>query len=292
MKTNSVKSNNFVANLKNRSGALKCTMLSKIFTMIKKEDVKMRRKVIAANWKMNKNPENTKEFLKEFIPLVKDTENDVIIFAPYIDIPCALEMTSGTNVKIGAENIYFEDKGAYTGEISPKMLADMGIQYTIVGHSERRQYFDETDEIVNKKVKAALRNGLHPVLCIGENIDQRKSGSTRDVITSQLTIDLQDLTADDVSKVIIAYEPIWAISTSGIGQVATPDDAEEACLLIRDFLREKYGDVADGIIIQYGGSVNPTNVDYLMRMEDIDGGLVGGASLKVEDFARVVNFIK
>ena len=250
----------------------------------------MRRKVIAGNWKMNKLPNEAITFIEELSKLVKDTENEVVICAPYTDLFYVLMQAQGTNIKIGAQNMHFEETGAYTGEVSGQMLKSIGVEYVIIGHSERRQYFAETDETVNKKLKKALAVGLKPIVCVGETLEQREQGITMQVITTQTEKALEGLTAEDVEKVIVAYEPIWAIGT---GKTATKEDANEAVKQIREKIAEKYGqNTANGVIIQYGGSVKASNAKELFEMSDIDGGLVGGASLKLEEFSNIVNYNK
>ncbi len=248
----------------------------------------MRRKVIAGNWKMNMLPNETIGYIESLSKLVKDTENEVILCVPYTDLFYALMTAQGTNIKIGAQNMHFEEKGAYTGEISAKMLKSINVEYVIIGHSERRQYFAETDETVNKKIKASFANGLNPILCVGETLEQRESALAEEVITKQTRLALDGLDDELIDKVIIAYEPIWAIGT---GKTATSDDANNAIKSIRNEIRKLYGDkVADNIIIQYGGSVKSSNAKELFETSDIDGGLVGGASLVPEEFAKIVNF--
>lgn len=248
----------------------------------------MRRKVIAGNWKMNMLPNEAIEFIEKLAPLVKDTENEVILCVPYTDLFYALLTAQGTNIKIGAQNMHFEEKGAYTGEVSGKMLKSINVEYVIIGHSERRQYFAETDETVNKKVKAAFENGLKPIVCVGETLEQREEGKAFDVITEQTKLALEGLAKEQVENTIIAYEPIWAIGT---GKTATKEDANDAIKKIREKIVEIYGQkVADRVIIQYGGSVKSTNAKELFEMSDIDGGLVGGASLNPDEFSRIVNF--
>ena len=248
----------------------------------------MRKKVIAGNWKMNKNPEEAKKYLEEFIPLVKDATAEVILCAPYLDLKCMVKHTNGTNVKIGAQNMHWEETGAYTGEISGSMLKSIGVEYVIIGHSERRQYFAETDETVNKKVKAAFANELKPIVCVGETLDEREQGKTKEVITTQTKLALEGLTNEQVENTIIAYEPIWAIGT---GKTATSEDANNSIKEIRDEICKIYGQMtSERVIIQYGGSVKPTNAKELFNTSDIDGALVGGASLKPEDFAAIVNY--
>ncbi len=246
-----------------------------------------RRKVVAGNWKMNMTPTQTTELINTLKPLVESDDVDVIFCVPAIDIPAAIEAAKGSNIKIGAENMYFEEKGAFTGEISPDMIVDSGATYVIIGHSERREYFAETDETVNKKVLKAFEHGLTPIICCGESLTQREQGITIDWIRQQIKIAFIDVTADQAKKAIIAYEPIWAIGT---GKTATSDQAEEVCCAIRSCIKELYdNDVAEAITIQYGGSVNAGNAAELFAKPDIDGGLVGGASLK-PDFGKIVNY--
>ena len=247
----------------------------------------MRRKVIAGNWKMNKSPKDVEEFMESFPGLVGDTENEVILCVPFIDLCKAVKLSKGTNVKIGAQNMHFKDSGAYTGEISPKMLNDLNVEYVIIGHSERREYFNETDETVNLKIKAALTHDLKPIVCVGETLEQREAGITKEFVTGQVRNALKEITEDELKKIIIAYEPIWAIGT---GKTASKEDANEVCKWIREELRALYGDVADEIIIQYGGSVKSSNAKELFEMSDIDGGLVGGASLEPEEFSKIVKY--
>ena len=248
----------------------------------------MRRKVIAGNWKMNMLPNEAIEFIEKLTPLVKNTENEAILCVPYTDLFYCLMNVQGTNIKIGAQNMHWEEKGAYTGEISGKMLKSIGVEYVIIGHSERRQYFAETDETVNKKIKAAFENGLKPIVCVGETLEQRENGETVKIITDQIQKALDGLTKEQVEKTIIAYEPIWAIGT---GKTATKEEANEAIKEIRNKIKEIYGeDVANEVIIQYGGSVKSSNAKEIFGMSDIDGGLIGGASLKPEEFEKIVNY--
>ena len=250
----------------------------------------MRRKVIAGNWKMNLLPNEAIEFIDKFAPLVKDTENEVILCVPYTDLFYALLTAQNTNIKIGAQNMHFEEKGAYTGEVSGKMLKSIGVEYIIIGHSERRQYFNETDETVNKKIKAAYANDLKPIVCVGETLEQREAGKAVEVITKQTELALEGLDNEQVASTIIAYEPIWAIGT---GKTATSEDANESIKEIRKEIAQNYGQtVAERVIIQYGGSVKSKNAKELFTMSDIDGGLVGGASLDPEEFSKIVNFDK
>ena len=248
----------------------------------------MRKKVIAGNWKMNMLPNEAISFIEELTPLVKNTENEIILCVPYTDLFYSLLTAQGTNIKIGAQNMHFEESGAYTGEISGKMLKSIGVEYVIIGHSERRQYFNETDETVNKKIKTALLNNLKPIVCVGETLEQRENGKTAEIITKQTELALEGLTKQQVENIIIAYEPIWAIGT---GKTATSEDANNSIKEVRNKIKEIYGqNTADRVIIQYGGSVKSTNAKELFEMSDIDGGLVGGASLKAEEFAKIVNY--
>ena len=249
----------------------------------------MRKKVIAGNWKMNMLPGEAIEFITELTPLVKDSKNEVILCVPYTDLFYALLTAQGTNIKIGAQNMHFEEKGAYTGEVSGKMLKSINVEYVIIGHSERRQYFNETDETVNKKIKAVFANGLKPIVCVGETLEQREAGKTVEIITKQTELALEGLTNEQVKNTIIAYEPIWAIGT---GKTATSEDANNSIKAIRKKISEIYGNVAEDVIIQYGGSVKSTNAKELFETSDIDGALVGGASLKVDEFAKIVNYNK
>ena len=250
----------------------------------------MRKKVIAGNWKMNMLPNEAIEYMTELSSFVKDTDNEVIICAPYTDLFYVLMHAQGTNIKIGAQNMHFEESGAYTGEVSGKMLKSIGVEYVIIGHSERRQYFAETDETVNKKIKAAFANDLKPIVCVGESLEQREAGKTEEIITTQTRLALDGLTNEQVKNTIIAYEPIWAIGT---GKTATSEDANNSIKSIREEISKIYGkDVADCVIIQYGGSVKSTNAKELFTTSDIDGGLVGGASLKPEEFSKIVNYDK
>ena len=246
-----------------------------------------RRKIIAGNWKMNKTPSEAIALIEELKPLVANDAVDVVFCVPAIDIIPAVQAVEGTNIAIGAENLYFEEKGAYTGEIAANMLTDAGVKYVIIGHSERREYFAETDETVNKKVKKAIEHGLTPIVCCGESLTQRKQGIYIEWIRMQIKIAFQDIPAADAANTVIAYEPIWAIGT---GETATSDQAEEVCGAIRACIAEIYDDAtAEAIRIQYGGSVNAGNAAELFSKPDIDGGLVGGASLKA-DFGSIVNY--
>lgn len=250
----------------------------------------MRKKVIAGNWKMNMLPDATIRFIDELTPLVKDTENEVILCVPYTDLFYALLTAQNTNIKIGAQNMHWEESGAYTGEVSGQMLKAIGVEYVIIGHSERRQYFAETDETVNKKLKSAFKYGLKPIVCVGETLEEREAGKAEEIITSQTEKALAGLTEEQVANTIIAYEPIWAIGT---GKTATSEDANNAVKSIRNKISNMYGQmVSERVIIQYGGSVKASNAKELFTMSDIDGGLVGGASLKSEEFAKIVNYNK
>ena len=250
----------------------------------------MRRKVIAGNWKMNMLPNEAIEYIQNFENAVKDTQNEVILCVPYTDLFYCLMNAQGTNIKIGAQNMHWKENGAYTGEVSPKMLKSIGVEYVIIGHSERRAYFAETDETVNLKIKAAFENELKPIVCVGESLDQREAGKAEEIITTQTRLALDGLSNDQVKNTIIAYEPIWAIGT---GKTATSEDANDAIKAIRAEIAKIYGnEVAEEVIIQYGGSVKSSNANELFTTSDIDGGLVGGASLKPDEFAKIVNYNK
>ena len=247
----------------------------------------MRRKIVAGNWKMNKTPSQAVALVNELKPLVDNKEVDVVFCVPAIDLIPVLDAVKGSNIEVGAENMYFEDAGAYTGEIAPNMLTDIGVKYVIVGHSERREYFAETDETVNKKVLKAFEVGITPIVCCGETLTQREQGITIDWVRMQIKIAFRNVNADNAKKAVIAYEPIWAIGT---GVTATTEQAQEVCKAIRDCIAEIYDtDTANTIRIQYGGSVNAKNAAELFAQPDIDGGLVGGASLKAE-FGNIVNY--
>ena len=247
----------------------------------------MRKAIIAGNWKMNKTPAEAKELVEALKPLVKDAECDVVVCTPAVNFAAVSEAIQGTNIKLGAQNMHWKESGAYTGELSADMLKASGCEYVILGHSERRQYFGETDETVNLRTLAAVKAGLTPIVCVGEKKEQREAGYTDDLVTYQTLTALTGLTAEEVEGVVIAYEPVWAIGT---GLTATDEQANETIHVIREALRGKYGDVADKVRIQYGGSMNPKNCKGLMAQPDIDGGLIGGASLKAEDFSKVVNY--
>lgn len=250
------------------------------------EEIMARRRIIAGNWKMNKTPSEAVALVNELLPLVKNDDVDVVFCVPAIDIIPVAEATKGSNVKVGAENLYFEESGAYTGEIAPNMLTDAGVTHVIIGHSERREYFAETDETVNKKVLKALEHDLVPIICCGETLTQRKQGIYVDWIRMQIKIAFQNVTAEQAKKAVIAYEPIWAIGT---GETATAEQAEEVCAAIRQVISEIYDSAtAEAIRIQYGGSMNAGNAAELLAKPNIDGGLIGGASLK-PDFGQIVN---
>ena len=250
----------------------------------------MRRKVIAGNWKMNMLPNEAIDYIQAFEPMVKNADAEVILCVPYTDLFYCLMNAQGTNIKIGAQNMHFEETGAYTGEISPKMLKSVRVEYVIIGHSERRAYYGETDETVNKKVKAAFAYELKPIVCVGESKEQTEAGKTEEIITNQTRLALEGLTAEQVKGTIIAYEPIWAIGT---GKTATSEDANNSIKSIRAEISRIYGaEVAEEVIIQYGGSVKSSNAKELFETSDIDGGLVGGASLKPDEFSKIVNFNK
>lgn len=246
--------------------------------------------IIAGNWKMNKLPSETYDFVKEVVEATKGASCEVVCCTPFVCLAPAIEAAKGTHVKIGAENLHFEDKGAFTGEVSADMLKDLGVDYVIIGHSERREYFAETDETVNKKIKKALEKGLLPILCCGESLEQREAGITMDFITIQIKKAFAGISADDAKKIVVAYEPIWAIGT---GKTATDDQAEEVCGAIRKVLASLYDNAtAEAITIQYGGSMNAGNCAGLLAKPNIDGGLIGGASLKSADFAVITGAAK
>lgn len=246
----------------------------------------LRKAVIAGNWKMNKTPEEAKVLINEIKPLIADAGCDVIACVPFVDLSVVLEAAKGSNLKVGAENCHWEEKGAYTGEISAQMLKSMNVEYVIIGHSERRQYFGETDVTVNKRVSAALAGGLKVILCVGERLEQREQGVTCELVAMQTKIALGGVSAEDMKNVIIAYEPVWAIGT---GKTATAEQANEVNHAIRETVAELYGKaVADATTVQYGGSMNAKNAEELLAQPDVDGGLIGGASLKPNDFAVIV----
>ena len=247
-----------------------------------------RKTVIAGNWKMNMTPSEAQKLISELIPCVEKKNNcEIIVCVPFVDIPVAIEAAKGTNIKVGAQNVHFMKNGAYTGEISADMLKECGVTHVVIGHSERRQYFGETDETVNLRLKAALNSGLTPILCVGELLSERDKEITAEVVSSQTKVALLDVDADSVKNVIIAYEPVWAIGT---GRTATSEQADEVCGIIRKVLSDKYGkDVAEAVTIQYGGSMKPENAAELLSKYHVDGGLIGGASLKASDFTAIVD---
>ena len=246
-----------------------------------------RRKVIAGNWKMNMKPSETQELIKNVYKQIKGKHAcDVIVCVPAIDIPAAVKASAGTIIKVGAQNVHFAKSGAYTGEISADMLVDAGVKYVVIGHSERRQYFGETDATVNQRTKAAVEADLTAIVCVGELLAERESGITEEVVSRQVKLALEGISAEQMKKIIIAYEPVWAIGT---GKTATAQQAEEVCALIRSVIAKKYGKpVASATTIQYGGSMNASNAAELLHMPNIDGGLIGGASLKADAFATIV----
>lgn len=245
----------------------------------------MRRRVIAGNWKMNMLPNEAINFMEELAKKVKDSKSEIIVCVPFTDLFYTLLEAQETNIHVGAQNLFYEDKGAYTGEISAPMLKSINTEYVIIGHSERRKYFNETDEIVNKKVKKAIEYGIKPIICVGETLEENEQGKTIEVITNQVAKALKDLTIEDLSNTIIAYEPIWAIGT---GKTATKEDAENSIKSIRDKINSIYK--TNDITILYGGSVKADNAKELFEMPNIDGALVGGASLNAESFAEIVNY--
>lgn len=248
----------------------------------------MRKPIIAGNWKMNYTVDEAVKVANELKGLVKDAKADVVICAPYLQLPALVKELKGTNVKVGAQNMHFEEKGAFTGEISPEMLTALGVEYVIIGHSERRQYFNETDETVNLKLKAAFKHALKPILCVGESLENRENGTTKEVILNQIKRDFQEISEEDAKNTVIAYEPIWAIGT---GKSATSLQANETIADIRKMMLDLYGEAVSNVVrIQYGGSVKPSTIKEQMAMSDIDGALVGGASLVADDFSKIVNF--
>jgi triosephosphate isomerase len=248
----------------------------------------MRKPIIAGNWKMNNTIKEAKDLIENLKPLVVDSNVDIVICPSYLSIEAAVELTSGSPIKVGAQNMHYEESGAYTGEVSGEMLKELGIEYIIIGHSERRQYFNETDETVNKKVIKALKLNLNPIVCVGETIKERENNKAKEVVTIQVKNALAGLSQEEISNLIIAYEPIWAIGT---GKTASSDDANEVCGWIREVVKELSDQsIAEKIRIQYGGSVKPDNIKELMGQTHIDGALVGGASLKADQFAALVNY--
>jgi len=246
----------------------------------------VRRAVIAGNWKMNNTPSQTKALIEEMKPLVADADCDVVLCVPFIDIPAAVEAAKGSNIKIGAENVHFKASGAYTGEVSADMLKEAGVEYVVIGHSERRQYFGETDQTVNLRTIAAVNAGFKAIVCVGETLEQRELGYTETLLKYQTKMALTNISADDLDKIIIAYEPVWAIGT---GVTATADQADEGNGFVRAAIAEAYGEAAaEKVTVQYGGSMNAKNADELVGKVNVDGGLIGGASLKANDFAAIV----
>lgn len=249
-------------------------------------DKSKRSTILAGNWKMNKTSNEARVLIEELIPAVKDADCEVVICVPFTSIAAAVELCKGTNIKVGAQNCHFEDSGAFTGEISADMLIEEGITHVIIGHSERRQYFGETDSTVNLRAKKAISKGLVAIICVGELLSERENGTTEDVLLRQINAALESMTSDDLKNVIIAYEPVWAIGT---GKTATSDQADEACAFIRGTVEKLYSkDVAQALTIQYGGSMNPSNAADLLSKKNVDGGLIGGASLKSSDFKSLV----
>lgn len=246
----------------------------------------VRKAVIAGNWKMNKTPAETTALINEMKPLVADADCEVVLCVPFVDIPAAVEAAKGSNIKIGAENVHFKDSGAYTGEVAADMLKELGVEYVVIGHSERRTYFGETDQTVNLRTLKALEKGLKPIVCVGETLEQRELGYTETLLKYQTKMALTNVSAEQLKNVIIAYEPVWAIGT---GVTATDDQADEGNGFVRAAVAEAYGaEAAEGITIQYGGSMNAKNCDGLVAKINVDGGLIGGASLKAPDFAAIV----
>ncbi len=250
----------------------------------------MRKPFVAGNWKMHKTLKETEQFFNEFIPMVSSIQKvEIMIAPPFTSLECAIKLTRDTNIKIGAQNMFWETEGAYTGEISAKFLTELGCKYVIIGHSERRKYFHEKDDWVNKKLHTALVQGLTPIMCIGETFEERETGKTFTVLERQLREGLKDFSGNNIKKIVIAYEPVWAIGT---GKTATPETAEEAHSFIRDYLRKNFGEEATKIRILYGGSIKPENISNLFKEPDIDGGLVGGASLSPESFSKIIKTVE
>ena len=246
----------------------------------------LRKPVIAGNWKMNKNRKEAAELIEALKPLAAGADCEVVICVPFTNLETAVNMCQGTNIKVGAENCHFEESGAFTGEIAPGMLTEIGVEYCVLGHSERRQYFGETDVTVNKRVLAALKAGLKPIVCVGEHLEEREQGITDELVAMQTKIALMGVTPEQMANVIIAYEPVWAIGT---GKTATAEQANEVCAVIRSTIEGLYGkQIADATVVQYGGSMNPSNAEELLAQPDVDGGLIGGASLKADQFAEII----
>lgn len=248
----------------------------------------MRRPIIAGNWKMNKTISEGVDFVKEIKHLGDNTDVEVVVCVPFVSLLSVKKELEASNIKLGAQNIHFEENGAYTGEISPLMLKEIGVDYAIIGHSERREYFNETNETVNKKVKSSLAHDIKPIVCVGETLEEREDNSAKEKIKTQITKGLEDVSKDDMKNIVLAYEPIWAIGT---GKTASSEDANEMISYIRNLIRDKYDEeISEEVRIQYGGSVKPNNVTEIMNEPDIDGALVGGASLKKDDFTELVRF--
>ncbi len=246
----------------------------------------LRKTIIAGNWKMNKTPSETTAFIAELKDKVSDAECEVVVCVPFVNLQNAVAAAKGTNIKVGAENLHFEKSGAFTGEVSADMLKDIDVEYVVIGHSERRQYFNETDVTVNKKVLAALEAGLKPIVCVGELLEEREQGITEEIVSMQTKIALMGVPADAMKNIVIAYEPVWAIGT---GKTATAEQADEVCGIIRGVVEKLYGkDTAEGTTVQYGGSMNAKNAAELLGKYNVDGGLIGGASLKSDDFSVIV----
>lgn len=248
----------------------------------------MRKPIIAGNWKMNMTPSECAKLIGELKPLAENAKCDVVVCPPFVDLAAAKEALAGSSIRLGAQNVHWAEKGAYTGEVSVDMLKELGVEYAIIGHSERRQFFGETDEGVNKRARAALAGGITPIVCVGESLEQREAGETEAWVGAQTEAALRDMSAQEAGQVVIAYEPIWAIGT---GRTATSEQADETIAVIRGTVKKLYGEaVAEAIRIQYGGSMNPKNAAELMAMPNIDGGLIGGASLKAADFSQVIRY--
>jgi len=248
---------------------------------------KLRKTIIAGNWKMNKTPSEAKLFINDLKTLVKDAKCDVIVGVPFVCLPVVIEAVKGSNIKVAAQNMHFEQSGAYTGEISAEMLVDLGVEYVIIGHSERRQYFNETNVTLNKKVLHALSAGLKPIICVGEILEEREQGITDELVSLQVKVALNNVTKEQLQNIVIAYEPVWAIGT---GKTATADQADEVNGIIRRTLESTYDrTAAESVTIQYGGSMNAKNAEELLSKYHVDGGLIGGASLKTQDFAAIIN---
>lgn len=247
----------------------------------------MRTPIIAGNWKMNKNMEESIELIKDIKKHKLEENVEKVVCVPFTDLNVVKGELEGTDIKLGAQNMHFEESGAYTGEISPTMLQEIGVDYVVLGHSERRQMFNETDETVNKKVKSAVKHGIKPIVCVGETLEQKEAGKEKEIVKGQIEGALEGLSGEDIKDLVVAYEPIWAIGT---GKTASAEDAESMCGFIRSIINDLYGDLSESLRIQYGGSVKPANVKELMEKTEIDGALVGGASLKAEDFVKLINF--